>query len=213
MKKLLLVLTVVLLASGCRMMGVRGNGNIVTEEREISAFEILDVGGAFNVEIVSGKSPYLKIQAEENLIPLIRTEIKGDKLVISSRKNLNPRKELKIYIEVPDLKVADVSGASRVNAENVSTGKFAVYASGASHVTITGKTDKLLVEASGASHINTYEFTADEVKADVSGASSVKVFAKNSIVSEASGASHISYKGDPQKVITDVSGASSVSRK
>jgi Putative auto-transporter adhesin, head GIN domain len=62
---------------------------------------------------------------------------------------------------------------------------------------------------SGASSINCYNFTARDVDADISGASSVKAGVSKSLNVEASGASSFRYRGQPS-VKSDVSGASSV---
>ncbi|HZA38455.1 MAG TPA: hypothetical protein VE486_04885, partial [Candidatus Baltobacteraceae bacterium] len=44
----------VVLATGCRWVGVRGNGNIKTEERTIDAFANIRTSGAFEIEWQNG---------------------------------------------------------------------------------------------------------------------------------------------------------------
>ena len=106
MKKGLLLL-LVLSASflvGCRdwgIMGVRGNGKVVTENRDIDNFTEIELGGAYNVEIKVGKEPGIVISCEQNLLKYIRTRHDGDRLIIDNKKNISPRKEIKIVITVP----------------------------------------------------------------------------------------------------------------
>ena len=49
MRKILIVLLVgcVVVVAGCHLPGVRGNGQIKTEERQVGAFANVDTGGAF----------------------------------------------------------------------------------------------------------------------------------------------------------------------
>jgi len=72
MRKILIVLFVgcVVVVAGCHLPGVRGNGQIKTEERQVGAFANLDTGGAFEIEWESG-SPALRITTDENLLPYI----------------------------------------------------------------------------------------------------------------------------------------------
>src|SRR6266516_6464018 len=81
MKKITIVfLTVcVALASGCRWVGVRGNGHIKTDDRTVSAFTEIDAGGAFEIEWQGG-SPALHITTDENLLSYVESDVAGDTL-------------------------------------------------------------------------------------------------------------------------------------
>ena len=77
--------------------------------------------------------------------------------------------------------------------------------------TFSGSTKKLDIELSGATKLNTSDLKAVDVTVDVSGASKCSVYSSSSLIADASGASKIVIYGDPPKVDTDVSGASSIS--
>lgn len=74
---------------------------------------------------------------------------------------------------------------------------------------ILGSCGTFTLDASGASTFKDYSFVADELVADLSGASDAKITVNNSIRVDASGASTLRYKGDPD-VEKELSGASSV---
>ncbi|RMD51530.1 MAG: DUF2807 domain-containing protein [Ignavibacteria bacterium] len=214
MRKILLYSIPVLfiILSACRPFGVRGNGNVVVKERKLSGFEKVDVSGIFHVKIVSGEDFGVKVRAEENLLKYIKTEVEGKTLVIYTKRNLSPRKNLQLKITLPELKSIESSGVNKILAKNISTEKFNVDLSGAGKIVLMGECDRFFADISGASNLEAKEFKCNSVNVDVSGASHAIVFAGSSLIIDASGASSVKYYGDPDKVVTDVSGVSSVKR-
>jgi hypothetical protein len=218
MKKGLLLILVMSAAflAGCRdwgIMGVRGNGKVVTENREIDDFTELELGGAYNVEIKVGKSPSMVISAEQNLMKYIRVRHEGDKLVIDTKKSISPRKEIKIRITVPELNYLEASGACEIYAENISSDHFSVDLSGAGSVELNGRVEKFSVDASGASSLSARNLKAKRVSISLSGAGSADVYASEYADAEVSGVGSITIYGNPKEVKKDVSGIGSISKK
>ena len=87
----------------CHGIGVRGNGQSREETRSLSDFSSVDMGGAYEVNIVCGSTPGIKINAENNLLPLIKTEISGNTLHIYNTKSINPRKKIRIEITASNI--------------------------------------------------------------------------------------------------------------
>ncbi|MEL6194478.1 MAG: DUF2807 domain-containing protein, partial [Bacteroidota bacterium] len=57
---------------------VRGNGEVVRQNRNIDGFEAVAVGGAFNVYISQGSDYKVTVEADENLLDHISTEVRDD---------------------------------------------------------------------------------------------------------------------------------------
>src|SRR6266516_6345561 len=100
----------VMLAAGCRWVGIRGNGNIKTDDRTISAFANIDAGGAFQIEWKSG-APALSITTDENLLPYIDNHISGDTLRLRTHEQICPTHGIKVVIESTTSNVAKLSCA------------------------------------------------------------------------------------------------------
>ena len=64
--------------------GVKGSGNVVKENRGVSDFTEIDVSNAIQVEIVAQKDFSVEVEADDNILPLITTEIRGNVLRIKS---------------------------------------------------------------------------------------------------------------------------------
>ncbi len=212
LKILAVVLVLSLALVGCKTWGVRGNGKLKTVEKSLTNFDKVDVSGAFCVKVAVGENPGLKIRAESNLLKYIKAEVDNGTLEISSSRYLAPRRKFLLKVTTPDLKSLESSGVNKIVVLNINSKRFDVVSSGASEIKLTGKVEKLTAEVSGASSLNSTGLEADYVDVDVSGASSAYVFAKKFLSAEASGASSIKYKGNPEKVETDVSGVSSIAK-
>ncbi|MEW6701752.1 MAG: head GIN domain-containing protein [Bacteroidota bacterium] len=206
-----LLLTIVL--SGCGFWGIRGNGRVREDTRKIQDFQRLEAGGAFSIRVDVGQEPSLRISAEENLLNFIRTRVKGNTLVVDTRRNISPRKEILIVITTPRLRSIEASGANNIEVKGISETDFRVELSGAGNIDLKGEVDKLRAELSGAGNINAKELIAKEVRISVSGAASADVYAKEYLDASVSGVGSIDYYGNPAKTRTDVSGVGSISRK
>ncbi len=192
---------------------VKGSGNIATEKRDISEFTGIDVSGVFQVEVITQKEFGVEITADDNLLPLIRTEVRRGVLHIETDGRISTRNGLKVYVTLPDLDKIDASGASRINVTELKNHAIRVDSSGASKISLAGETEDLHVDVSGASSIDADGLKAEAARINASGASRVSVHALNDLNIKASGASKISYSGKPTNVEKRSSGASSITEQ
>ncbi len=228
-----LLLLITLSSSGCMYMsGIKGNGNIVKETREVSSFDGIKVGGAFNVYLTQSNTESLTIEADENLMAIIETEVRGNTLVISTRENIRGSEELNIFISFKDIDKLDISGACNLESEgmlNFSTLKFEASGaseidlqltadklscdySGASDIEFSGKVKECYIEISGAAELKAFDLETDEMELRVSGAADAKVNASKYLKINASGAASVQYKGNPN-IDQHTSGASSIRKR
>lgn len=203
-----------ILVTGCSYWGgVRGNGKIKSETRKITEFNKIEASGAYSIKVVVGEQPSIKIKAEENLLPLIRTYVKGKRLIIDNKKNLSPRKELLIEITTNELISIECSGANDITVNGIDTDRFEVDLSGAGSIELNGESDQFYGDLSGAGNINARNLISNKVYISVSGAASASVYAKEFLDASVSGVGSIEYFGDPKETKSNVSGIGSITRK
>jgi hypothetical protein len=193
--------------------GVRGSGTTAVENRNVEAFKAVDVSGVFEVEVTAQKDLSVEIEADDNLLPLIKTEVRDGVLHLSTEKRVKPSNRILVRISVPDLERVNASGASRVSVADIRNSSLEIDTSGASKVTASGETGNLVIDVSGASKIDTGALRSANAEVDASGASSVVVNVSGVLKAKASGASRIRYTGDPANIEEDTSGASKISRR
>lgn len=210
--------------------GVDGNGKIKDEAREVGEFHAIHVGGGIQGTVTLGDKASVRIEADENLLPLLRTRVEGGELIVDAKESVNPIRPVKLTVVATKLDGAGVSGGARLKAPASAGPRFAVKASGGgklevtgiasdacdieasggSNVTLSGKAKKLALEASGGSHLVATELAAESAKLSASGAAHVELDVSGEVTGSASGASHVSFKAKPQKKVISTSGAARV---
>lgn len=209
-----------------------GNGNVTQQERTLSYFNGIEVGGDFEVILLQGAKQSVKVETDENLQDLIKTEVKEDILVISTQKNAK-FSEKKIYITNPDFKKIKQSGASEIKSENtinandlevevsgegelnlmLSAGNLKTELSGAGEVKLSGTAQTHYVEITGAGELSAFELITDTITIEASGAAEARINAMKLLKVEASGAAEIIYKEEPLEKNIDVSGSGEVRKQ
>jgi Putative auto-transporter adhesin, head GIN domain len=201
--------------SGCAFRGgsfsaIEGSGVSKTETRKVDSFSEIDVGNALRLQVQIGDKTTLEITGDDNLVPLVKTKVNGDKLEIGFDGSYSSKMGISVKVTTPKLTALSGSGASSLTASDLQGSKFKLSLSGASNATLTGKVDALEVECSGASRLIAKDLPVKTAKVEASGASHVEVAASEQLEAKASGASSIGYVGKPKEVSPQASGASSV---
>jgi hypothetical protein len=224
--------TLVSLNSCLYHYGVEGNGVIVEEVISTPNFDAVSIGGAFEVYYTQADNVSIKLITDSNLHDIIDIHVKNDELIVRTDSPIRDFSEMKLIISSPDLRNIDISGACKfVNNNVLETKRLNMDLSGASEIDMELVVDYLDIESSGASHLKFYgvskdlqlelsgasEFEGFSLETEnaflnLSGASDCELFVNEILDIEASGASKIRYKGNPAKLITNLSGASSVER-
>lgn len=153
---------------------IKGNGNMQKVNRSTSSFTQIEVGGAFDVQLSQGDTKVI-VEADDNLLPYIETNVKEGVLCIRTKSKIiiNKPASLKIYITAPDITSISMSGATNIKSTGIlNYPKLDLEASGASDATLKINADKLEVDASGASCIK-LELNARELETEASGASDI----------------------------------------
>ena len=79
-KVLFIALAVLMTASGCREIfakRIRGNGNVSTENRQVSNFNSVDVSGAIDVYVSQSPESSIRIEGDNNLLEFIEVYEEG----------------------------------------------------------------------------------------------------------------------------------------
>lgn len=215
MKKLVIsaILFVALFLAGCNGIGVRGSGILKDDQRDIEDFESLEISGAYYVTLECGKEPSLQIIGDDNVIPLIKTEVRGSTLHIWSNKRISTKQRIKIKITTQNLDNIEASGASDIYVKNIDNDELSVEGNGAGHFRFSGKTEDFNIVLAGAVNLDAAKLQADEVRVELSGASNAEVYASEILRAEISGVGNIEYFGNPKDVKKRISGLGSITQK
>ena len=209
---IVLLAACVVLIVGCHLPGIRGNGQIKTEERAITAFANLDVGGAFEIEWQSG-SPALRITTDENLLPYIENDVSDWTLHLRTRVHVWPTHGTKIVISTPTRTGGRIRGAVKLTVKQLSGPSFALESKGASEVILDGSVDRLLVDMTGASQLAADELQTKTAEISTTGAGDAEVAVTDMLNVVITGAGKVTYSGNPATIKKQITGAGSIRHK
>ncbi len=236
MPRLHALLVAVLAASlaGCFMsVSLEGSGFLVTQEEPLAGFDRVEASHAFDVDVVQGAAFSVIVETDDNVVEHLDVRVEGDTLVLGLKRGSYSLRDVTLRADVtlPALTGIELSGASRAHLTDIDTpdrfrascsgassldgrlraGDAEFGLSGASRVELTGGCDTLDLGLSGASNAQLLGFTAREADVSASGASQVRLHATDGLTVNASGASHVTYAGDPKLRGVQTSGVSSLS--
>ena len=214
MKKFVLLIFLIVLVAGCRNMmhhSVAGSGNRKTEKRNVPAFTSISTEGAYDIEVVQGTQPSLEIEGDDNILPLITTEVSNNVLHIKNSPGYSTRKPIALKISTPSLDGISASGAGKIDVSGLKSEKFELEANGAPRITVSGETKVLEINTNGAANIDTHKLRADRAVVDSNGVSKIELHAADELDVTVSGPSNVIYHGDPH-VKQSVNGPGSVTK-
>jgi len=214
MRKILIVLLAgcVVLVVGCHLPGVRGNGQIKTEERLIATFANLDASGAFEIEWQNGP-PAVRVTTDGNLLPYIENNVSEDTLHLRTRGHLWPTHGIKVVISSPTRAGGKMRGAIKLTVKQLSGPIFALEAKGASQVSLDGSVDRLLVDMTGASQLAAAGLQAKTAEISTTGAGDAEVAVTDTLKVVITGAGKVTYSGNPPTIKKQITGAGSIRHK
>lgn len=211
----------------------RGSGNIITEDRNVQDFNAIQLSYPGQVVIRQGTVESLNIQAEDNVVADIRTQvvngILGIEAVRDGHLRVVPTKPVKITIVVKDLAELDFESAGEVRVENLKTDALKAMLDGAGtlnfgdlqvktlsctldgagSINASGTADSVDVRVDGFGSFSGADLHSQTGTIHVDGAGSATVWVDASLTAVINGLGSINYYGDAQ-VTKSVDGLGSV---
>ncbi len=223
-----------LILSSCNVNfnnGENGNGNVVTQERDVSG-DFTEVKGSsgMDVYLTQGSENKIVVEADENLLQYIKTDISNGKLHVTTSSSIGRSKARKVYVTFKELNTieassgADVYGNSVIKSQNLSlksssgadlkvevfSQELVIKASSGSDVEVSGKASSLRADASSGSEIDAKELLVINCNAEASSGAEITVNVKEKLDANVSSGADINYYGDPISVNSNKSHSGSV---
>jgi len=219
---LLLSLSVFFLTESCTQnrgwSQVRGEGNIVEKTLKLDDFEGIKLTISGDVFLTQGSKQSVRISAQQNIIDLIETDVNNGVWKIKTSQNIHKHEPIKIYITVPSLNYAHISGSGDIVTENKFTnierlkvgisgsGGLQINAeaqtvdahiSGSGDIDLSGRTDELELHISGSGDIDADDMTSQAADVHISGSGGCRLHADKELNVHVSGSGDVYYSGNP----------------
>jgi Putative auto-transporter adhesin, head GIN domain len=213
----------------------RGSGNIVTEKRNTGSFSEIKVSSSIDVDVQQGNETSVVVEADDNIVQLIKTNVENGVLVISLKDNYGiSNATTTVHVISPVYTSFTASSSSSITGKTTiaNTTKINLKASSSANIEMTldapsveikssssaditaaGKTKNLKVDASSSATIKLGELKAEVVDVEASSSSDVKVFASVSLKANAHSSADIVYTGGATDVVKSEKSSSSVTKQ
>jgi hypothetical protein len=209
-----------------------GNGVITSEVRPSDKFQSIKLEGAYDVTITQGPTSQVRIETDKNLLPHITTSVSNGKLTVSSEGNLQPTKNINVFITSPNYHSIEVEGSSDVRSTSTissdelsllleGSGSFALGVEaktlksdieGSGTITLTGSAQDHSMEIDGSGDLHSDSLVVNTAKINISGSGDASLNVLSQLDASINGSGGVRYRGPVTNVHTSISGSGSVDR-
>ncbi len=231
MKRISLILLGILIAGGvsAEVKKIKGTGYLVVHDRQVhQPFTRVSVQQSITLYIAQGKTEGITVEADDNIISYIKTEVKNGQLNVFLDPEVIVRgyTAMNVSVSLPDITDINVAAAGRLEGsslfkvnklEIVASGagsvkldvqgrEVDVESSGAAKLELKGEVGQLELEMSSASILKAWELRVKDCDAEISGAAKAEVTVSGTLEAEISSAGILIYDGNPQITKQNVTG-------
>jgi hypothetical protein len=216
--------------------GVPGSGNIQNETRDTGAFTAISIEyPSAEIIVQQGNKDNVEIEADDNLLPQLSTEVLSGRLTIKSKEtdwkvSVSPSKPVKMTITarelneivlsaaVGDLEVNGLqtgtlklvlSGGAQIKLNGLQVDLLDSVLSGAGDIQASGTANEIKLILSGLGNFNGADLKSTKATIELSGMGNATVQVEKELAATVSGAGSVQYFGNP-RVEQKVNGAGSV---
>ena len=236
MKRVIALVFLALLMINCsKGQVVVGNSNIISQEKQLSAYDRIEVLGSYDVIFTDGEVGRIRIKAPDNILPLIQTEVSDGLLKIGAEKNRYKVKEpIIIYVPVDSrLKQVDIKGSADISTEKnletkalnvsiygsgdarlaVNVSSLALEVVGSGDIRVSGRAKNLSIDINGSGDVEVPNLKAEKAVIKVNGSGDVSAYVTEDVDVSIAGAGDVTVKGNPKKVKQKINGSGGVNVK
>lgn len=221
------------MAHGLGWRSVKGSGNVTTEARSVSGFDRVSVMGSGELTLVQGDDEGLTIEADDNLLPVIVSEVRGGHLKIGPENvNVRPSSPIRYQLRFKDLTELHLSGSVRAEADAIKTDRLALHISGSGRVqvpkleagtlsthisgsgsaTAAGQVGRQEIRISGSGNHHAPELQSHRADVHISGSGDASLWVDEILAAHISGSGRVEYRGSP-RIESHISGSGRIVRR
>lgn len=217
------IVMVFLLCTSCyefaSLPGITGEGPIVSKTIDIRDVDGISIHNNADVILSQGNKQKIRIEAQENILDNLRTEVDGSVWRISNHRRVKKAEPIKIYMTIEDLRVARISGSGSITG----TERFddlddlEIKISGSGDIELDVEAEDIFSRISGSGTIElggraslieclisgSGDLFAEGLKTErgytrISGSGGVRVNCTDKLEVRISGSGDVYYKGNPR---------------
>lgn len=198
--------------------GERGNGIVKKDSRTVTEdFSEIAASEGLEVYVTQADEFSITVEADENIIDLIGTDINNNVLKIHAKENIGTATK-KVYVTLPTISELRSSSGSHLTANgtiktsklridsssgsiidvNIVADNLDLDASSGANINLSGEIGSTTIDASSGANISAKELNTKYCNAEASSGANVSLNVSESLTADASSGGNISYSGKAQ---------------
>ncbi len=133
---------------------VVGNGQVTMERRPVGALTGLDVNGSVQMDVRVGPQPSLQVETDSNLLPMVRTEMRGTTLKVWVEGSYSSKHGVRVTYTTPQLSQISSTGSGRLVVSNLNGGALTFSKEGSGESQLSGNVGTLNLQLNGSGVVN-----------------------------------------------------------
>ena len=192
----------------------QGSGAVRTETRSVSGFSAIQLAGNGDVQIEQSGTESLTISAEENLLPLLTSDVVNNELRLGVKDGarIDTTQPITYKVTVRELTGMDVAGNGSQTATKVKTGSLRIRMAGTGSITATGTADAQDIQMAGSGAYKGSGLTSKTATVKSAGTGNAELAVSDSLDVDIIGSGTVTYTGSPQ-VKQSIIGSGSLQKK
>lgn len=132
----------------------RGNGKVVTNERNVSDFTAISIISSADVVLTQGDKIAVIVETDENLQEKVTTKVSGGDLEIGIKGSISRVTKMTVYVTVVNLQRVNISGSGDVDSKGVIRGNdLEIHINGSGDVEMDLQTKSVVARINGSGDI------------------------------------------------------------
>jgi hypothetical protein len=189
---------------------VAGSGKPKTESRDLTGFTEIRSYGAADCVVEVGGPFRVSVEADDNILPLIETDVSNGTLNVRTKGSFSTRNPVRVRIRVPQIASFDIKGSGDCSISGIRGERFAASISGSGDVRAEGRVKQLKASISGSGTLDLAKVHAESAKASIAGSGDILVHATQDLDASIRGSGDIAYFGSPKNVSRSVAGSGDI---
>jgi hypothetical protein len=187
----------VALATGCST--ATGSGNIKTETRTINGVSSVSLLGDGMLDIEQTGTDSLTITADDNLLPLLNSEVRDGELRLGVKNlaNIRSTKQIQYKLTVKGLTALSLTGDAEADVKKLATDRFKVNITGDGNIRVDGTADDQSISIFGDGKYDGTGLTSKTANVSITGDGRLDIAVSDKLDVKILGDGKINYAGDP----------------
>jgi len=178
--------------------------------RSVRSFSRVVAGGYYDITIDVGPAEKVVITTDDNILPLVKTEVEGHVLKIAMPDKTSLSAPVKVDITVPKLESFVLGGSGATVIRGVNSESLALAINGSGSIAVAGSAKLAGLSIAGSGEIEASRLKVGDAQTGITGSGKISVGPSGDLEADITGSGTVNLSSKPKSVRKNVIGSGSI---